>query len=137
MSASRFTPEVRSALVEHTAEGLPLADACRVEGLRLNTVKGWLQRGRQEREGPYAHFDRAIREARKAARDRPTPMDADELPRVVSEKARKGSVQAAIRGLNAKNAARATKRRSQKIGRCPENPSKPIHLLHRHSRQSL
>ena len=66
MSASKFTPEVCSALVDRTAEVLP-RHACRVEGLRLNTVRGWLRRARQEREGPYADFARAIGEAREAA----------------------------------------------------------------------
>ena len=40
-------------------------------------------------------FARAIGEARKAARDRPTPMDWEELSRVVSQMVRQGSVQAA------------------------------------------
>jgi hypothetical protein len=95
MSRSKFTPEIRGALVERTAAGVSLADSCRAVGLRLNTVKGWLSRGRQERDGVYGDFARAIREARKAARDRPTPLDADELAQVVSEMARQGSVQAA------------------------------------------
>jgi hypothetical protein len=92
MSASKFTPEVRSALVERTAAGVSLADSCRAESLRLNTVKGWLSRGRQEPEGVYGDFARAIGEARKAARDRPTPMDWEELSRVVSQMVRQGSV---------------------------------------------
>ncbi len=38
---------------------------------------------------------RAIGEAREIARNRPAPMDGEELARVVSEVARNGSVQAA------------------------------------------
>jgi hypothetical protein len=94
MSASKFTPEHRQGLVECTAQGVSLADACRAEGLRLNTVKGWLHRGRQEREGPYADFAAGIEQARGAA-SAAAPMDADELAQVVSQMARKGSVQAA------------------------------------------
>jgi DNA-directed RNA polymerase specialized sigma24 family protein len=58
MTASKFTPEHRQGLLERTAQGVALADACRVEGLRLNTVKSWLHRGRQEDEGPYADATR-------------------------------------------------------------------------------
>jgi hypothetical protein len=95
MSATRFTPEHRGGLIERTGAGVSLADACRAEGLRLNTVKSWLQRGRRDSEGPYAEFAQEIEEARQAARDRPSPMDEDELARVVSQMARSGSVQAA------------------------------------------
>jgi hypothetical protein len=95
MSATKFTPEHRGGLIERTGAGVPLADACRAEGLRLNTVKSWLQRGRRESKGPYAEFAQAIEEARQAARDRPSQMDEDELARVVSQMARSGSVQAA------------------------------------------
>jgi hypothetical protein len=95
VSASKFTPEVRRALVERTAQSLSLADACRSEGLRLNTVKGWLRRGRREDSGPYADFAQAIEQARARSASRPEPMDADELAQVVSQMARKGSVQAA------------------------------------------
>jgi transposase len=95
VSASKFTPEVRGALIERTGLGLSLADACRSVGVREATVKGWLTRGRREGSGDYAEFVAAIERAREAARERPDPMDADELARVVSEMARKGSVQAA------------------------------------------
>jgi hypothetical protein len=94
MSASKFTPEHRQGLLERTAQGVALADACRAEDLRLNTVKSWLHRGRQEDEGPYADFAAGIEQARAAA-SAAAPMDADELAQVVSQMARKGSVQAA------------------------------------------
>jgi hypothetical protein len=81
MSASKFTPEVRSALVERTAAGVSLVDACRAEGLRLNTVKAWLSRGRQEPEGVYVDFARAIDEARHAAKAPPEPMSGEEFAR--------------------------------------------------------
>jgi transposase len=95
MSASKFTPETRGALLERVAAGVSLRDACRAVGLRDGTVKGWLARGRQEGSGPYSEFAEAIDQARQAAKDRPQPMDADELAQVVSEMARNGSVQAA------------------------------------------
>jgi hypothetical protein len=95
MSASKFTPRAPQGLARAHRTGVSLADACRAEGLRVNTVKSWLHRGRQEGEGPYADFARAIDEARHAAKAQPGSMGADELARVVSEMARKGSVQAA------------------------------------------
>jgi hypothetical protein len=95
VSATKFTSEVRGALIERTAAGVSLADACRAVGVREATVKGWLTRGRRESQGEYVDFARAIERAREAAEERPEPMDAEELDRVVSEMARKGSVQAA------------------------------------------
>lgn len=94
MSASKFTPETRGALVERTAAGVSLPDACRALELREQTVKSWLQRGRQERTGAYAEFVAAIEAARVASAQRPGPMDADELACVVSQAARAGSVAA-------------------------------------------
>jgi hypothetical protein len=46
MSATKFTPEHLGGLIERTGAGVSLADACRAEGLRLNTVKGWLAMAR-------------------------------------------------------------------------------------------
>ncbi len=90
---SQFTPENRGALVERTAAGVSLPDACRDVGLRLSTVKTWLTRGRKE-DGPYSDFVLAIENARQAAADRPRPMTGIELRRRVSESARGGSVAA-------------------------------------------
>lgn len=94
MAASKFTPETRGALLERFAAGVSLADAARTLDLREPTVKGWLTRGRRESTGLYAEFVQAVEIAREEARNRPEPMDEDELRRVVSETARKGSVQA-------------------------------------------
>jgi transposase len=95
VSASKFTPEVRGALIERTAAGVSLPDAARAIGIREATVKSWLTKGRRERSGEYAEFASAIEEARAAASSRPGPMEGGELAAVVSEMARKGSVQAA------------------------------------------
>ena len=95
MSVSRFTPEHRGALIERTAAGVSLRDACRALGLREKTVAGWLARGRREDSGDYTDFAAAIDQARDDVRSRPEPMDASELARVVSEMARNGSVAAA------------------------------------------
>ena len=94
MSASKFTAETRGALLERTAAGVSLPDACRALGLREQTVKSWLQRGRRESDGPFAEFVAAIEDARLASAARPGPMDAAELACVVSQAARAGSVAA-------------------------------------------
>lgn len=94
MAASKFIPEHRDALIEHTAAGRSLRCACRALGFREATVKGWLTRGRREAAGPYTEFAAAVEQARQAAQARPGPIGADELARVVSEQARAGSVQA-------------------------------------------
>ena len=94
MSASKFTAETRGGLVERTAAGVSLPDACRALELREQTVKSWLQRGRHEGSGPYAEFVAAIENARASSAARPGPMDAAELARVVSQAARAGSVAA-------------------------------------------
>jgi hypothetical protein len=95
LSVSKFTPENRGSLIERTAAGVSLPDAARATGIREATVKSWLTKGRRESSGEYAEFAAAIDRARESARSRPEPMDADELARVVSEMARKGSVTAA------------------------------------------
>ena len=95
MSASKFTPEIRGALLERIAAGVSLSDAARAAEVREATVKGWLTRGRREASGDYSDFARRVDEARAAAEERPEPMGTDELAIVVSEMVRKGSVQAA------------------------------------------
>ena len=95
MSASKWTPETRGAILERTAAGVSLADTCRALELRHTTVKKWITRGRSEDAGEYAEFVLALEQARESAHNRPEPMDADELAREVSEMVRKGSVTAA------------------------------------------
>jgi hypothetical protein len=95
VSVSKFTPENRGGLIERTAAGVSLSDACRALELREATVKGWLTKGRREESGDYADFVAAVEEARQAAEQRPGPMDESELIEVVSTRARAGSVQAA------------------------------------------
>jgi transposase len=95
VSASKFTPEIRGALIERTAAGVSLPDACRAVGVREGTVKSWLTRGRREGSGAYAEFAQQIEQAREAVRSRPESMDEDELRQRVSEMVRGGSVQGA------------------------------------------
>jgi hypothetical protein len=95
VSASKFTPEARGSLVERARTGVSLADSCRAMGLRLNTAKAWISRGRREPHGPYAAFVAALETARQEAIDRPEPLSEDEHRRLVSGMVRSGSVAAA------------------------------------------
>jgi hypothetical protein len=94
MSASRFTPENRGALIERTAAGVSLLDAARAVGVREATVKSWVTRGRREREGDYAEFVAALDAARDEARGRPGPLTREEFELRLAEAVRGGSVQA-------------------------------------------
>ena len=85
MSASKFTPETRRALIKRFAAGVSIEDAARALGLRPKTVTHWLTRGRREDAGDYADFARRVDEVRAELAARPEPMDTDELARVVSE----------------------------------------------------
>src|SRR5688500_13267443 len=92
--AAKFTPENRGALIERFAVGCTVPDAASACDLSPVTVKRWISRGRREDSGAYAEFFAAVEKAREDARNRPDPMDADELARVVSHAARKGNTQA-------------------------------------------
>lgn len=92
--ATKFTPENRAEILERTALGLTQADIARELDIRLPTLKKWIARGRREDAGEYADFSRAYEAAREEAKARPEPMDEAELLIVVSEAARRGSVQA-------------------------------------------
>lgn len=95
MSASKFTAEARGGLVERAAAGVSLPDSCRAVGLRLDTAKAWITRGRRETGGPYAEFVADLDAARAVAAERPEPLTEDELREAVSGMVRKGSVAAA------------------------------------------
>lgn len=95
MSASKFTPEARGGLLERAAAGVSLADSCQAVGLRLNTAKSWIARGRRETEGAYAEFVAELDAARQTASERPEPLTEEELRRLVSQMVRQGSVAAA------------------------------------------
>ena len=64
---TRFTREARLELLEAIRGGLTLVDACETTGLAVDTVKGWLKRGRRESETEYAVFVEAVDRAREDA----------------------------------------------------------------------
>lgn len=91
---SKFTPSTRGALIERFAAGCTIRDAAKASEISEKTLKTWLAQGRRDTEGPFAEFVEAVEAARQEAHDRPEPMDADELARVVSHSARKGNTSA-------------------------------------------
>ncbi len=94
MSATKFTPEVRAMVVEHVAAGASVADAARRAGVREETLKGWLARGRREDLGPFATFAADVSEARRRAQQSPGQMSVAEWREHVERAVRGGSVQA-------------------------------------------
>jgi hypothetical protein len=93
-SGQKWGPEACAAIIARVEQGVPFKDAARAAGVKYETARSWLGRGRREDSGPYAEFAQAIEQARHSAVTGAS-MDADELAQVVSEMARKGSVQAA------------------------------------------
>lgn len=94
MAATKFTPQMRGDLVERFAAGLSVRDAAGAVGLNEKTLKTWLTKGRKQKDGDYAAFVEQVEEARQIAKNRPEPMDEEELAVVVSEAARAGNTQA-------------------------------------------
>lgn len=94
MSATSFTATNRGDLVARAAAGASLADSCRAIGLRLNTVKAWISRGRRESEGPYFAFVADLDAARRVASERPEPMSAEQFRGHLDGAVRAGSVAA-------------------------------------------
>ena len=94
MSASKFTPEACSAILESVSAGASIADAARAAGVREGTLKGWITRGRREPSGPYTAFAASIERARSDAQARPGQMTADEFRAQLERAVRSGSVTA-------------------------------------------
>jgi transposase len=89
----KLSAEITSTFADAVRAGASFEDAARVAEISHNTAKTWLTRGRKG-EKRYQPFAVAIDAARAEAAERPEPMDEDELLVVVSEAARRGSVQA-------------------------------------------
>src|SRR4051812_29121187 len=89
---TRFTAEVRDELLEELRGGQALTDACELHGLSVDTVKGWLKRGRGEDDTDYSAFARAVEDARRMAAE--TEMTPDEFRGHVAAAVRRGSVTA-------------------------------------------
>jgi len=64
---SRFSAEVREAIVGHVRAGVSLADAAAAADVAAQTLKNWLSRGRAETDTDHARFAAAVDAAREAA----------------------------------------------------------------------
>lgn len=93
MAAQRFSPELHKQIVSLFADGLNLGDVAAAADISKPTLTKWLTRGRKESGTPHAQFAHDVDAAKKDALES-YPMDRDELVRVVSRAARRGSIPA-------------------------------------------
>jgi transposase len=94
---SQAFAEHGGAVLATLLAGVSAADAAEKHGITERTIARWLQRGREHSDGPYGDFAKAVDAARADVHHgghESKPMDEAELVRVVSERARQGSVQA-------------------------------------------
>ena len=91
--ASKFTPETRERILARLELGVSYRDAAAAAGIRPETARSWLTRGRRQGSGDYADFAQAVEKAR-ASRDSQPPMSADEFREHLEAAVRGGSVQA-------------------------------------------
>lgn len=91
---SKLTPEVRERILARLELGAAFADAALAAGVRPETARSWLTRGRKQASGIYADFAAAVEQARRSAQSRPAPMDAGEFRTHLEAAVRAGSVQA-------------------------------------------
>lgn len=93
MAAARFSPELCKQIVKLFADGLTLGDVATAADVGKPTLERWLTRGRKESGTPHAQFAHDVDAAKKDALES-YPMDREELIRVVSRSARRGSIPA-------------------------------------------
>lgn len=86
----------REGLLASVRAGLTVDEAARLAGVRVNTVRSWLSRGRKAPEGPYGRFAAEIDASRELKRlpARSELLTRDELEGLLAEKVRAGSVPA-------------------------------------------
>ena len=92
MATSKFN-KVWNGFLELIGDGLSFKDACRECEVQEKTVRNWLSKGRAGDER-YVEFATIFEATKEEVEQRKEPMDREELLLVVSEAARKGSVQA-------------------------------------------
>ncbi len=77
---SKLTPERQERIVALIAAGNYGVTACRAAGIAYQTYLNWLERGRQETEGPYVNFLAAITRAEADAEQRLVEQIAAAVP---------------------------------------------------------
>ena len=91
--ASKFTPETRERILARLELGVSYRDAAAAAGIRPETARSWLTRGRRQGSGDYHDFAQAVEQAR-ASRDSQPAMSSEEFREHLEAAVRGGSVQA-------------------------------------------
>jgi hypothetical protein len=95
MPASKFDAATCASIAERVRVGVSLADAARAESVDPRTVRGWIQRGRQELKGDYTDFAVAVEAARAEAEEAASaPMTEPQVREVLEDQIRGGSLRA-------------------------------------------
>lgn len=93
MASSKFTPENRASILARLELGVSYRDAAAAAGIRPETARSWLTRGRKQGSGDYAEFAQAVEQARQS-RDTAPAMSSEEFREHLEAAVRGGSVQA-------------------------------------------
>jgi hypothetical protein len=95
VSVKRFGEAVTAGILARLEAGVSFKDAAIAEGVKPETARSWLTRGRGESDGPYADFALAVEESRaKAEAEAAKEMTPEEFEEHLSAAIRNGSVQA-------------------------------------------
>ena len=89
---------VKEALLASVRAGATVDEAARHEGVKVNTVRTWLAKGRKEPQGRYGRFASEVDATRQLQRlpqrSELQEFTYEELERLLAEKIRAGSVPA-------------------------------------------
>ena len=92
---TKFTDTTCTAIVERVRVGVSLTEAARAESVDPRTVRGWIQRGRQEDEGAYFDLAIAVDAARAEAEAAASgPLTETEARQILEDQIRGGSLRA-------------------------------------------
>jgi hypothetical protein len=95
MPATKFTQAICDRIVASVAAGVSLSDAARASSLDPRTVRGWIQRGRQEGEGAFCAFAEAVDAGRAEAEEAASgPLSEVEVRQLLEDQIRGGSIRA-------------------------------------------
>lgn len=78
---SKFTPAVRSRLVDAIRIGNHYEPACRAAGISFQTFRTWLMRGERDKSGPYFEFFEAVKAAEAEAEVRAVTLWSKAMPK--------------------------------------------------------
>jgi transposase len=64
---TKLNLKLQEAICKHIASGMYPSKAAILEGLGERTYYTWMQRGREEKQGKYKHFQQAVKKAESVA----------------------------------------------------------------------